>query len=569
MPATPDPRRLAPLIEAIVALARDPARRATARDVGRLKRDYCRKNGIAAVPAHSELLMVATPEDFDAMRSILRVHPVRTNSGVATLAVATKPAPCPHGKCSFCPGGPGSYFGDVPQSYTGLEPSMARSAASHYEPYAVIFGRLAQYVATGHTPTKAEVIVQGGTFPALPKTYQYDFVHDCYKALNDFSRLFFCGGEWDLPAIKQFFEWPARIDDPEHWRRLLPRILEEKSNRRRPFSEEKNANEQARVRCVGLTIETKPDWGLLEHGEVLLDLGCTRVELGVQSPWDDALRVTGRGHDVETTIRSAGVLRDLGFKLNFHIMPGLPGVSRERDAAAFDRYFSDAAFRPDMLKVYPCMVMPGTLLHDQWIRGAFAPLSTAEAAERIVDLKEKIPPWCRLMRVQRDIPSPAVAAGVEHNNLRQEVDRVRAARGVVCRCIRCREPQGASPAGSVEMSSIEYEASGGMERFLEAGCGDRILGFLRLRFPGRTLRRELDCETAVVREMHVYGTAADFGRAGDVQHGGIGGELLKMAEGAARKGGRRRIAVIAAVGARGYFRKRGYGLEGPYMVKAL
>ncbi|MFN0207590.1 MAG: tRNA uridine(34) 5-carboxymethylaminomethyl modification radical SAM/GNAT enzyme Elp3 [Planctomycetota bacterium] len=546
------------------------AERPGKRELAKIKKNICKKHGVVRIPTDVEILFKSPPEQYASVRKYFLTKPVRTLSGVATIAVATKPLGCPHGKCSFCPGGVDSAFGSVPQSYTGLEPSIRRSALSNYDPYAVVFGRLSQYIITGHVPEKVELIIQGATFPAYPKSYQFEFVRSCFLALNDFSRLFFGGGEFDILQFKEFVSVHSALDNPGDWNRLLPTILHEKQKCKDSFETVRDANENAKIRCVGLTIETKPDFGFLDHGNQMLELGCTRVEIGVQSPYDDVLLATNRGHTSEDTKRSIQILRDLGFKLNFHVMPGLPGVSRERDARAFEQYFSDAAYKPDMLKVYPCMVMKGTALFDEWKRGTFVPISTDEAAERIVDLKKSVAPYCRVMRVQRDIPTAATEAGVDRTNLRQYIVKLQKERGVACRCIRCSEPRGERlPDSEMLINVLEYEASGGSEYFIHARCGAYLLGFVRLRLPKVALRSEITNTTALIREIHVYGKALALGARGEVQHSGIGAQLLERAEAVARASAKLKIVIISAVGARSYFKKFGYNREGPYMIKML
>lgn len=537
------------------------------RALAKLKKSICKKFGVARIPSDSELYL-----RFGGGGDFLR-KPVRTFSGVAPVAVATAPRGCPHGKCTFCPGGPGSVFGNVPQSYTGHEPSISRSALAGYDSYITVLNRLAQYVMAGHSPEKVELIVQGATFPSYPADYQKEFVRGCYLALNDFSEIFYKNGSFDREGFLQFFELPSPPDDAGRLERLLERQRGLKSKNKQSFEKVRDANEYSRIRCAGLTIETKPDWGFAEHGRELLKLGCTRVELGVQTTHDDILLATHRGHDTKDTVRSVAELRDLAFKLNFHVMPGLPGATRERDAESFFAYFNNSDYRPDMLKIYPCMVMRGTALYEDWRAGAFLPISTEEAARRIVEFKKIVPAYCRIMRIQRDIPTLMTEAGVGHTNLRQMVEAAAAESGVRCRCIRCREPRGATVDWSnIIIKEEYYEASGGGEYFISAVAADTILGFVRLRLPRRSLTPEISTRAALVREIHVYGFAARDGSATGArvaQHRGLGARLLQKAEAIARASGRDRMVVISAVGVRGWFRRFGYELDGPYMSRSL
>jgi elongator complex protein 3 len=346
----------------------------------------------------------------------------------------------------------------------------------------------------------------------------------------------------------------------------------------RTLPEAIDANGSAPHRAIGVTFETRPDFGYEKEADAMLAMGGTQVELGVQTLSDLVYRKVRRGHTVADVVRSAQVLRDCGFKLCFHMMPGLFATPRQ-DAGYFGQLFSDERFRPDMLKIYPVLVMKGTPLYDMWKRGEFEPYSTEKAAEVIADAMASVPPYARIARVQRDIPSPLVAAGVKHSNLRQIADERLRRRGKECRCIRCREigsaERGGASAGKLSLSlgRIDYAASGGKEAFLsfEDREKDLLAGFLRLRAPGRPHRQELK-GSAVVRELHVYGQEAGIGErsAAKMQHRGLGERLLAEAEGIARgEFGLEKMSVLSGPGARGYYRKQGYSLVGAYMQKKL
>lgn len=533
----------------------------------KMKRRLCRDMHIAGVPSDAAILQKIEEPAREAVRRHLRTNAVRALSGVYVVSVATPPRGCPHGKCTFCPGGPGSPFGDVPQSYTGSEPSIARSRDTGYDAYKTVMHRLAMYVMSGHVPEKIELILQGATFPAYPEEEQRRIVRNCYWALNDFSKICYQDGRFDGPRFHSFFQLsPEAGIHP-----ALAGRLDELRNRGDaiPFETVRDDNEVSAVRCVGLTIETKPDHGFLTHGRKLLELGCTRIELGVQTDREDILKQTHRGHTFADTVRSARELRDLGYKLNFHVMPGLPGSTREDDIRFLHRLFTDTDLRPDMLKIYPCMVMKGTPLYEQWKRGEFAPVSSAEAAERIAAAAAATPEYCRVMRIQRDIPVTNREAGVEHNNLREHVDELLLRKGIRCRCIRCRE-SGARPSPeNMSIRCTEYRAAGGHEFFIQAEAGGRISGFLRMRFPSTVVDPVRGAAPALIREMHIYGESLQIGGQGGIQHSGIGTRLLQKAETVARARGRDRMVIISAVGVRGYFRKRGYESDGPYMSRSI
>ncbi len=534
-------------------------------DMTRFKIELCRQFKIKKIPSDIQILMHAKKEDLKDLKLVTK--PTRTISGVATVALMTKPFACPHGKCTFCPGGPQSYYGDVPQSYTGKEPSTMRGIRNDYDSYLETFNRLEQYIAAGHVPEKVEIIVQGGTFLSMPLDYQNEFITFAFKAMNDFSQLFFPKNDFDFENFKEFFELPTDIRTEERTLRLKTKMYELRGAS--DLEKEKQRNQTAKIRCVGLTIETKPDWGKLEEANRMLDFGCTRVELGIQSVYDKQLKITNRGHDVKDTIESIKILKDLGFKINAHYMLGLPELNYEQDLDGMKQLFSDPDFKPDMLKIYPCMVAPGTPLYEQYKKGTFIPLSTENAAKMLAEFKPFIPTYCRVQRVQRDVPTKQWAAGVGMTNFRQHVFEKYKPN---CRCIRCREPMKKQvDLENVQMLIQEYDASKGKEFFIsiENVEQDIILGFCRLRFPSQCLRQEITQTSALIRELHVYGTATAIGQEGNVQHKGFGKKLLEKAKQIAKENNKNKMVIISGVGVREYYAKLGYKLEGPYMVKNL
>jgi len=387
--------------------------------------------------------------------------------------------------------------------------------------------------------------------------------------LNDFSNHFFDkNGELQFLKLKKFFELPALdFHDKDRIKRVQKNILKLKKDS--SLEKEQKKNELAKIRCVALCIETRPDYGLLKEGNQMLKLGCTRVELGIQSVYDDILEKICRGHTMKQTKESIRTLKDLGFKVAGHYMPGLPGLNQKKDLAGMKKLFSDSDYRPDMMKLYPCMVSKGTKLYEEYLKGQFKPLNADQAAKLISQFKKNVPEYCRIMRIQRDIPTKFLEAGVEMTNLRQYMHEKYP---VNCRCIRCREPKGQKINWSkVKIKVIKYEASKGKEFFIsmEDTSQDLLLGFVRLRFPSQFLRPEITKDSALIRELHVYGTATGIGEEGNLQHKGLGKKLLRTAEEIALKHGKRKMVVISGVGVREYYRKLGYELEGMYMVKSL
>ncbi len=613
---------------------------------------------IRQIPKNADIYFAADEEERHKFKELLSLKPVRTISGVAPIALMSEPYPCPHtmkgiGPCSYCPGGPGSVFGDVPQSYTGKEPSTRRAIRNNYDPYLVVFNRLEHYVAMGKIPDKAEIIIQGGTFTFFPKAYQEYFIKYALKAMNDFSKLFFDkNGAIDISKFKKFFELPRILSKEDkrtsvirhkllHIRNLdlsdfeikekvnelffnnlnntideypINKKITEKNNQNNKklniieneiidsnisaiikiqnklknedgknliLKQIQKENETSFIRCVGLTIETKSDFGKLYHGNLMLELGCTRVEIGIQSVYDNVLEATNRGNTVEDNIESIRILKDLGFKINCHYMPGLPNTAKEMDLHGLRQLFENPDYRPDMLKIYPCMVMEGTKLYDDWKAGRFTPLKTKEAAEIIAEAKQYVPRWCRIMRVQRDIPTFATASGVDRTNLRQYVEKICNERNIKCKCIRCREigfylknrENVDFNNFKIGITATKYNASNGNEFFIAAEDlqKDVLFGFCRLRFPSQFLRPEMTKGSALIRELHVFSAAAQIGKRTDesFQHRGIGKSLLMEAEEIAKQNNKNKMIVISGIGAREYFRKLGYELEGVYMVKSI
>ena len=493
----------------------------TKRDLARRKKELAIKYKLDKFPQNAEILAVAN--DKEKVRKLLQIKPTRTISGVAVIAVMAKPWPCPHGKCSYCP-----HVNNVPESYTGKEPAARRAIANKFNPYKQVQNRLNQLFLTGHIPQKVELIIMGGTFPAMPKKYQENFVKDCLLAMN-----------------------------------LFPKDKPKKS-----YSLEKvqKANEKANIRCVGMTFETRPDYGKEKHADFMLKLGGTRVELGVQTIYDDVYKKVNRGHTVKDVIESTKILKDRGFKVLYHMMLGLPGTTKERDIKALKEIFENPDFRPDMLKIYPTLVIEGSKLYNDWKKGKYKPIDEDYAKDVIIELKKNIPEWVRIMRIERDIPGTEIQAGIKATNLRQILQQELKRKKIKCKCIRCREVGhvlkngGKVDVSSIKLHTIVYDASGGKEFFLQfKDKNDVLIGFLRLRLS----------KMAIVRELHVYGEQVLIGEKGKWQHRGDGRKLLKEAEKIAKENGYKRLYIISGIGVREYYRKFGYRKTGYYMSKAL
>jgi len=527
------------------------------KQLSQLKRNLCKKYRIAKPPTNFEILLHAKESDLKKIQNQLLTKPTRSISGVSPIAVMTKPMKCPHGKCIMCPGGPKSFFGDIPQSYTGREPATMRGIRNKYDPYLQVFNRLEQYVVLGHNIDKIELIIMGGTFPSFPEEYQEEFVNYALKAMNDFSKLFFIKNKFNIIKFKKFFHLPGPVGDPLRTKKIHQQLKKLKT--KTALKAEQKKNETANVRCVALCIETRPDYAKQKHISQMLKLGTTRVEVGVQTTDNKILKKIHRGHSVEDSIKATRLLKEAYLKVGYHIMPGLPGSTLIQDKKMFREIFQSPDFRPDALKIYPCMVTRGTELFDLYQKKKFRPLDTEKAAKFIAEIKQYIPKYCRIMRVQRDIPTYQTVAGVSLTNLRQLIHQEYKPD---CQCIRCREPKNNSVSWKdVQMLVWDYQASNGTEYFIsfEDIKNNLLLGFCRLRIG----------KQAGIRQLHVYGQSTKLGKKGSIQHRGLGRKLLKQAEKIAQEHNKKKLFIISGIGVRQYYRKLGYKKQGPYMVKTF
>ena len=505
-------------------------------DVNRLKIEVCRKYRSPLVPPNSQILKLISESLLPKFGPLLVDKQVRSLSGVTTVAVMPKPYGCPHGKCTYCPGGPAE---GVPRAYTGKEPAVMRALESGYDPYLQVESRLRQLRGMGHLVDKVELILVGGTFPFMPRSYQEDFVKRCLDALNG--------------------EDSGSLD------------------------EAKVRSENAPIKNVGITIETRPDWSRRGPVDHMLSMGVTRVEIGVQTLYDDVYERIHRDHKVADVVEATITLKDSALKVGYHMMLGLPGCDPDRDLDAFRKIFENSEFRPDMLKIYPCLVTPGTQLYEEWKKGEYKPYSTEQAARLIVGIKRLIPPWVRIMRIQREIPADGIADGVTNGNLRQLVQEELARRGIACRCIRCREVGQHAMRNNttlltndIRLQRLVYAASGGTEVFLsfEDAKQDILVGYVRLRVPGEEAHRTeiKDQNAAMIRELHVLGQTVPVGAriASAYQHRGYGARLIAEAERTAFEDYHRtKMVVISALGTKNYYSRFDYEHDGPYMSKRL
>lgn len=486
----------------------------------------------------------------------LRVKDTRTDSGVAPITVLTKPYPCP-GKCVYCP-----TEERMPKSYIASEPAAARALSLKFDPYNQVVQRVQALERNGHEAKKIELIIKGGTWSSYRWDYRKWFIKRCFDAANHLGS--------------------------------------RKKIRYSSLKSSQDANEHTSYCIIGLTIETRPDWVTAEEIIRLRELGCTRVELGVQTLQDSILALTQRGHTIEATIRATALLKQAGFKVDFHILPGQPGSSPEIDLQDFNTLFADSRYRPDMIKLYPCVVLPSADLYAWAQDGRFTPLEGDALKELLISMQQLVPRYCRISRLIRDFPSFEISHGNMRTDLRKALEDEMRERGIQCQCLRCREVGHVldfDPSkAKLELFEEWYESANGREVFLTIEDTQRraVFAFLRLRLPSTPadLRKhphyaqdnklvryseliekglpELK-QAAIVRELHTYGQALNLRqtKVDASQHKGYGRMLMQAAEKIAKKEGYSRMAVISGIGVRTYYRTLGYRLQGSYMLKKL
>uniref|UniRef100_A0A8C5FWZ0 Elongator complex protein 3 n=1 Tax=Gadus morhua TaxID=8049 RepID=A0A8C5FWZ0_GADMO len=510
-------------------------------NLNKVKTKTSARYGLSSQPRLVDIIAAVPPQYRRALVPKLKAKPIRTASGIAVVAVMCKPHRCPHisftgNICVYCPGGPDSDFEYSTQSYTGYEPTSMRAIRARYDPFLQTRHRVEQLKQLGHSVDKVEFIVMGGTFMALGEEYRDYFIRNLHDALSGHT-----------------------------------------SN---SVAEAVRYSEVSNTKCVGITIETRPDYCLKRHLSDMLSYGCTRLEVGVQSVYEDVARDTNRGHTVRAVCESFHQAKDAGFKVVSHMMPDLPNVGMERDVEQFIEFFENPAFRPDGLKLYPTLVIRGTGLYELWKTGRYKSYSPSALVDLVARVLALVPPWTRVYRVQRDIPMPLVSSGVEHGNLRELALQRMQDMGTECRDVRTREVgiqeihHKVRPY-QVELVRRDYVANSGWETFLsyEDPEQDILIGLLRLRrCSDQSFRPELKGGVSIVRELHVYGSVVPVSSRdpSKFQHQGFGTMLMEEAERiASEEHGSCKLAVISGVGTRNYYRKLGYELEGPYMVKDL
>jgi elongator complex protein 3 len=527
----------------------------------RYKRRFCKVNKSSMFTndelrkAYHNLLtkkMINTDTDFE---HVLMLKATRSMSGIVVISVLTKPYACP-GKCLYCPTEEG-----VPKSYFSAEPAVMRAINCKYDPYLQVSTRLKALFAVGHITEKINIRIIGGTWSYYPKRYQTWFIKELFRACN--GSAVSLRGEKPKQSFRQIATLQsniARNDD------VTLKQLQE-------------INETAKHRIVEISIETRQDY--IDKNEIirLRMLGVTKVELGVQSLYDEVLRFNNRGTLTKTTILATQLLKDAGFKISYQMMLNLPASNIKKDIESFRQLFSDPAFCPDHLKIYPMALVKQSGAYKLLLQKEFKPYTKAQLIDLIAEIKQFVPYFCRIERVIRDIPADLIVeGGAKSSNLRQEVNLELNRRKIKCKCIRCREIRSSyNTKMPWKMFREDYESSGGKDIFLSIETLDRnhILSILRLRIPSQIFTKSKHFlavlnKSALIREMHTYGPTVKIGDKSSVaaQHQGFGKTLIKEAERIASDEFKlNKVSVIAGVGVRPYFYKLGYRLNKTYMIK--
>ena len=524
-------------------------------DLDSIKRSIAKKLGLSVISnveilkAYHNFCEKESIKPNKIIENLLIKRRVRSLSGVAVVSVLTKPYPCP-GRCLYCPTENG-----MPKSYLSNEPAVMRAVINKFDPYMQVKTRLEALELTGHPTDKIELIVIGGTWSFLPYKYQNWFIKRCFEACNQFKNQ-------KSPACI-----PLKAGNMAG--RQITNLLNEQKK-----------NEKAKCRIIGITIETRPDF--INEKEIikLRDFGVTRVELGVQSIYDDVLKFNFRGSGRKEIIEATKLLKNAGFKICYHMMPNLPGSDLKRDEEMFKELFYNPDFQPDLLKIYPCAILKEAPIYKLWKQGRYKPYAKQELIEILKKIKKIIPYYVRIQRLIRDIPSQSIVAGpAKISNMRQILEGDSKKENWKCKCIRCREVgRNYNPKEKLFLFRQDYKASGGKEIFLsfESKNREHLYSLLRLKIMcdiGSRTVLPIPGNSVIIRELHTYGKLQSLQHPASQlspQHKGLGKKLMEEAEKISEKEfGSKKIAVISGVGVRNYYRKLGYKLENTYMVKTL
>ncbi len=525
------------------------------KDLASRKNDFSTRMKIKNI-LNRELIVIAQKNNIklsSKLKNLIQKRSVRTISGVSPIGILTKPYPCP-GQCVYCP-----TEDRMPKSYMSNQPAAARALRNKFHPYDQVKNRIIALQESGHPVSKLEIIVMGGTWSFLPYNYQNWYIREVFRAANTSST-------------------QLKISNINSLKNL------------------QKINETAKHRIIGLTLETRPDFITEKELIRMRKFGCTRIEIGVQTLDDSVSKLTKRGHGRKHVAKAMKLMKDFGFKVCFHLMPGLPGSNIEKDLKWMKEIFQNPDFCPDFVKIYPCVVLETAELKKWWENGEYKPYDDAQLIKLLIQWQTFVPEWTRIMRLMRDIPASSILGGAKFSNLRQIItDQPKKLREIVgdefydkhdldknnnlFRDIRAREigfKKDTKNLGKLILKRRDYDASDGKEVFLSFETADEkhLLALLRLRKPSGQKFSQFGSvlhNSALIREVHSYGGEISVGKSeGLGQHRGLGRKLITEAERITNdEWNLPQITIIAGVGTREYYKKFGYKEKYTYMVKSL
>ena len=543
-----------------------------------------------------------TPELEERFIRSVRMKPRRTASGVATITVITRPHTC-SSNCIYCP-----CDLRMPKSYLANEPACQRAELTFFDPYVQVAARLQALHQMGHSTDKVELIVLGGTWSDYPEGYQYWFIKELFRALNEWpnspshiqERLNWYssfGLQNTEEALSSFVaeQQAAVFDDTATYNQAFHKLYDTSQSHQSAWSqmestydelvEQQHSNETAAARVVGLVIETRPDTITPDNLRMFRQLGCTKIQIGIQSTRQEILDANKRQMSAAQIKRAFSLIRLYGFKIHSHLMVNLLGATPEADKQDFKTFVTDPGFLPDEIKLYPCALVSGTQLVQKYREGAWQPYAKDELVDVLVQDVLNTPPYVRISRMIRDISATDILVGNKHTNLRQMVEQELAAEDVANRVqeIRFREiNQQQVRAAELTLQDFAYTTAVSDEHFLQWVTADnKIAGFCRLSLPHWDKLTSGACDISVdellvqpgqamIRELHVYGQALSLGSEGmSAQHQGLGQKLLTKASSIAAEAGYTSLNVISSIGTRAYYRAQGFTDAGLYQQKSL
>lgn len=581
-------------------------------DLLRLQRKYLR-NQTQIQPFYQKVEILAyfkknySTQNLDAklyqtIIKILQVKPIRTQSGVATVTLLTKPWPCP-GQCIFCPA-------DVrmPKSYLANEPGAQRAELNFFDPYLQVMNRLHALKAMGHNLSKVEIIILGGTWESYLLEYRLWFVTQIFQALNDFSLDLDQSNEIsqyyhqlneqlkkqqeiylsNQPAEneKNWQTWQNKVDQGEISYNELVNQCYLKNTREiklkqwqkatwQQLKQQQYINQSAKTRNVGLVMETRPDLINEQSLTTLRRMGATKVQIGVQSVNDQILEMNKRGIDSESIALAFAWLRIFGFKIHAHFMANLYGADVSKDIEDYHRFVTHENYLPDEIKLYPCSLLQSAPLFDYYQKKLWQPYTQAQLLQVLTHNLQSTLEFIRITRMIRDFSAHDIIAGNKKTNFRQLVENELSKNKIKIKEIRQREIKNQIiQADDLILKEIHYQTSVSDEYFLQMVTAEnKIAGFLRLSLPKKITRWQgindylgREVKAAMIREVHVYGVVSNLGEKGQSQHLGLGKKLIAQAKKIAQAHGWRQLRVISAIGLQLYYEKLGFRSDGLYQI---